>query len=150
MRKENEIFNDHLKKVGLKRTAQRETILQTFLETPRHLTTNDLFQLVGRKDPGIGFTTVYRTLKLLTGCGLAWEVDFGDGVARYEHQYNRQDHDHMVCTRCGKSVEFAEPEIVRLRDDILRQHHFVGAGHRFQIFGVCQECRKKRTARARL
>ena len=147
MRKEIEIFNAHLHKVGLKRTAQREAILQTFLRTPHHLTTNDLFRLVHRENPRIGFTTVYRTLKLLTECGLAWEVDFGDGRARYEHQYNRQHHDHMLCTRCGRSVEFYEPAIRRLQEDILRKHHFVGTGHRFQIFGICQQCRKRATSR---
>ena len=92
----------HLKKVGLKHTSQRDAILQTFLETREHLSLNQLHRLVRQKDERIGFTTVYRTLKLLAECGLASEVAFHDGIARYEHQYNRRSHHHMVCTECGK------------------------------------------------
>src|SRR5215472_5557173 len=75
------ILHQHLKKVGLKHTEQRDTILRTFLDTREHLSTDELYQLVKKKDPKIGFTTVYRTLKLLAECGLASEVAFHDGIA---------------------------------------------------------------------
>ena len=100
------IFLQHLKRVGLKQTEQRNAILRTFLETREHLSIDELHRLVKKTDPRIGFTTVYRTLKLLAGCGLASEVAFHDGISRYEHQYNRRSHHHMVCTECGASVEF--------------------------------------------
>ena len=106
MREAEEMLLRHLKRVGLKHTEQRDTILRTFLETRDHLSIDELAQLVKKQDPKIGITTVYRTLKLLTECGLASEVAFHDGVARYEHQYNRRSHHHMVCTECGSSVEF--------------------------------------------
>jgi Fur family ferric uptake transcriptional regulator len=104
VREAQQILYQHLKRVGLKHTAQRDTILRTFLETREHLSINELHRLVQKKDPRIGFTTVYRTLKLLAECGLASEVAFHDGIARYEHQYNRRSHHHMVCTGCGSSV----------------------------------------------
>src|ERR1051325_3141858 len=97
IREAEDIFHNHLKRVGLKHTGQRDTILRTFLETRDHLSTDELHRLVKKKDPKIGFTTVYRTLKLFTECGLASEVSFHDGVARYEHQHNRRSHHHMVC-----------------------------------------------------
>src|SRR6516225_11599001 len=78
------IFQDHLKRVGLKQTGQRDVILRTFLDTREHLSTDELYRLVKKKDEGIGFTTVYRTLKLLAECGLASEVAFDDGISRYE------------------------------------------------------------------
>ena len=109
MREAEAIFLQHLRRVGLKQTEQRNTILRTFLETREHLSTDELHRLVKKKDAGIGFTTVYRTLKLLAGCGLASEVAFHDGIARFEHQYNRRSHHHMVCTECGASVEFFLP-----------------------------------------
>src|SRR5512140_335508 len=90
VREAQEILHRHLKKVGLKHTEQRDTILKTFLETRDHLSTEELHRLVKKKDPKIGFTTVYRTLKLFSECGLASEVAFHDGIARYEHQYNRR------------------------------------------------------------
>src|SRR5260221_448580 len=86
VREAQDLFYKHLKKVGLKHTDQRDAILRTFLETRDHLSTDELHRLVKRKDPKIGFTTVYRTLKLLSDCGLASEVAFHDGVARFEHQ----------------------------------------------------------------
>ncbi len=143
IREAEDIFHNHLKRVGLKHTGQRDTILRTFLETRDHLSTDELHRLVKNKDPKIGFTTVYRTLKLFTECGLASEVAFHDGVARYEHQYNRRYHHHMVCTDCGTSVEFFSPEIEKLEKEIGRKHHFSTTRHSFQIYGLCENCRKK-------
>jgi Fur family ferric uptake transcriptional regulator len=147
VRAAQEIFYTHLKKVGLKHTDQRDTILRTFLETRDHLSTDELHRLVKKKDPKIGFTTVYRTLKLLADCGLASEVVFHDGVARFEHQYNRRSHHHMVCTECGGSVEFFSPEVGQLAQEIGRKHHYSTARHTFQIYGLCEECRKKQARR---
>jgi Fur family ferric uptake transcriptional regulator len=137
-----QIFYRHLKRVGLKHTAQRDVILRAFLETHEHLSTEELYHLVRQKDSRIGFTTVYRTLKLLGDCGLASAVAFQDGVARYEHQYNRRSHHHMVCTECGSSVEFFSPEIERMEREIGRKHRYVTTRHTFQIYGICEECRR--------
>ncbi len=147
MREAEEILHRHIKSVGLKHTAQRDTILRTFLETREHLSTDELHRLVKKQDPKIGFTTVYRTLKLLTECGLASVVSFNDGVARYEHQYNRRSHHHMVCTECGSSVEFFSPEIDRLEQEIGRKYRYATTRHTFQIYGLCEECRKKHSSR---
>jgi len=144
MRAAQQILHQHLKRVGLKHTAQRDTILQTFLETREHLSTNELHRLVQKKDAKIGFTTVYRTLKLLAECGLASEVAFHDGLARFEHQYNRRGHHHMVCTHCGSSVEFFSPEVDRLEQEIGSKYHFETTRHTFQIYGRCEDCRKKK------
>jgi Fur family ferric uptake transcriptional regulator len=145
MREAQDIFFKHLKRVGLKHTEQRDTILRTFLETRDHLSTDQLFRLVRKKDPKIGFTTVYRTLKLLAECGLASAVPFPDGMSRYEHQFNRRSHHHMVCTDCGASVEFFSPEVRKLEEEIGRKYHFEATRHNFQIYGVCEDCRKKTT-----
>lgn len=143
IREAEDIFNRHLKRVGLKHTEQRDSILRTFLETHDHLSTEELHQLVKRTDPKIGFTTVYRTLKLLTECGLASGVAFQDGITRYEHQYNRRSHHHMVCTECGSSVEFFSPEIEKVEKDLGRKHKYVTTRHTFQVYGICDVCQKK-------
>src|ERR1700720_2986390 len=141
------ILHQHLKRVGLKQTAQRDTILRSFLETRDHLSTDELHRLVQKKDAGIGYTTVYRTLKLLSECGLASEVAFHDGIARYEHQYNRRSHHHMVCTECGTSVEFFSEKVGEIEHEIGHKHHYVTPRHTFQIYGVCEDCRKKNNGR---
>jgi Fur family transcriptional regulator, ferric uptake regulator len=133
LREAEEIFHSHLKRVGLKHTDQRDTILRTFLDTRDHLSTDELHRLVKRRDPKIGITTVYRTLKLLTECG----------VARYEHQHYRRSHHHMVCTECSSSVEFFLPEIEQLEKAIGRKHQFDTTRHSFQIYGLCSDCKRK-------
>ena len=142
VREAEAIFHDHLRRVGLKHTGQRDAILGAFLDTRDHLSTDELYRLVRKKDQRIGFTTVYRTLKLLSECGLASEVAFNDGIARYEHQYNRRNHHHMVCTECGSSVEFFSPEIERIEHEIGRKHKYLTTRHTFQIYGVCDNCQE--------
>jgi len=143
VREAEAVFHNRLKQVGLKRTGQRDTILRAFLDTREHLSTDELYRLVKNKDAGIGFTTVYRTLKLLAECGLASEVDFRDGIARYEHQYQRRNHHHLVCTQCGSSVEFFSPDIDRVEQEIGRQNKYLTTRHTFQIYGVCDKCQGK-------
>jgi Fur family transcriptional regulator, ferric uptake regulator len=141
LRDAEERFHAHLKRVGLKHTEQRDTILRTFVETREHLSVDELHRLVKKRDPKIGVTTVYRTLKLLAECGLASEVAFHDGVARYEHQHNRRSHHHMVCTMCGSSVEFFSPEVDKIELEIGKKFRYDTTRHTFQIYGVCEECR---------
>ncbi len=143
VREAQAIFQDHLKRVGLKQTGQRDLILRAFLDTRDHLSTDELYRLVKKRDTGIGFTTVYRTLKLLAECGLASEVAFNDGITRYEAQYKRRNHHHMVCTECGRSVEFFSPEIERVEQEIGRANHYLTTRHSFQIYGICESCQKK-------
>src|SRR6266511_3070546 len=105
MSEEQEVFLKHIQKKGLKRTSQRDLILDIFLRTEAHITSEDLYRLVRPRDSSIGQTTVYRTLKLLTEAGLAREVRFGDGRTHYEHNYKHQHHDHMICSECGKIID---------------------------------------------
>ncbi len=146
VREAQDILHRHLKRVGLKQTAQRDTILRTFLETRDHLSTDELHRLVQKKDGRIGYTTVYRTLKLLAECGLASEVAFHDGIARYEHQYNRRSHHRMVCTQCGSSVEFFSRDVGQVEQEVGRKYRYLATRHTFQIYGICQDCRKKDAA----
>jgi len=140
------IFKNHLRRVGLKQTAQRDIILRAFLDTRDHLSTDELYRLVKKKDAGIGFTTVYRTLKLLAECGLASEVAFNDGITRYEALYNRRNHHHMVCTECDSSVEFFSPDIERIEQEVGRANHYLPTRHTFQVYGICEACQKKSEA----
>jgi Fur family transcriptional regulator, ferric uptake regulator len=138
------ILNEHLAQLRLKRSSQRDAVLRVFLATRDHLTTEELHHLVQKEEPTIGYTTVYRALKLFTQCGLAAEVEFRDGVARYEHRLNRRNHHHMICTMCGDSVEFFSPEIEEIEHRIGKKFHYATVQHSFQIYGACEACRKKR------
>lgn len=140
---EKRIFHDHIEKEGLRRTAQRDLILDVFLRTEEHLSSEDLYWLVHKEDPNIGQTTVYRTLKVLTDAGLAREVRFGDGRTYYEHHYDHQHHDHMICTGCGKVIEFYSAEIEALQDEMADKFSFKPTHHSLRILGICKECQQK-------
>jgi Fur family ferric uptake transcriptional regulator len=137
---EQEVFLKHIQRKGLKRTSQRDLILDVFLRTEDHLSNEDLYQLVKKEDPTVGQTTVYRTLKLLTEAGLAREVRFGDGRAHYEHNYKHQHHDHMICSECGKIIEFFSAELEAIQDAMAAKHHFEITQHLLRIIGVCADC----------
>jgi len=139
---EKQVFSEHIQNSGLRRTAQRDLILEIFLRTEEHLSSEDLYWLVQKKDSNVGHTTVYRTLKLLTEAGLAREVRFGDGKTYYEHHYNREHHDHMICTECGKVVEFFSPEIEELQVAMAEKYGFRPTHHSLRILGLCEECQK--------
>ncbi len=141
--KENQIFLEHIQKTGLRRTAQRDLILEIFLRTEEHLSSEDLYRLVQKEDESVGHTTVYRTLKLLTDAGLAREVRFGDGKTYYEHHYNHEHHDHMICTECGKVVEFFSAEIEALQIEMAEKFGFKPTHHSLRILGLCGDCQKK-------
>ena len=123
----------------LKQTKQREVILEVFLEAGGHLTGEDLYQLIRERYPRIGYTTVYRTLKLFVEAGLAEERHFDDGVARYEIEHKH--HDHLVCILCGKIFEFESPIIEQAQKEVADGMRFVVLRHRHELYGHCADCR---------
>ncbi len=144
--KEKEIFLEHIQKAGLRRTAQRDLILDVFLSMEEHLTSEDLYWIVQKKDPTVGHTTVYRTMKLLTEAGLAREVRFGDNKTYYEHHYDHEHHDHMICTECGKVIEFLSAEIEELQDEMADKFGFKPTHHSLRMWGICAECQVRATS----
>ena len=79
----------------------------------------------------------------IADCGLAREVDLADGITRYEHLYNHEHHDHMICMHCGTSIEFYNAEIEAVQDAASAQLGFRVLDHRLQIYGLCTNCREK-------
>lgn len=133
-------FEQYVKENGLRRTDQREQILGVFLSTERHVTTQELYDMVRKKYRGIGYATVARTMKLLSEAGLCREVDFGDGVQRYEHKYGHEHHDHLICVRCGKFMEIYNKKLEKLQTELVREHGYSEVYHKLEIFGVCPCC----------
>jgi Fur family transcriptional regulator, ferric uptake regulator len=139
---EMQVFMEYLQEHKLKLTPHRQLILDTFLENEGHRSVEDIYRVVRGKDPRVGYTTVYRTMKLLAECGLAREIDLADGITRYEHLYNHEHHDHMICMHCGTSIEFYDPEIEALQDEASEHLGFKVLDHKLQIYGLCGNCRK--------
>lgn len=137
-----EQFFKYLDDRNLRQTLQREKILDLFLKTEGHATTDEFYRMLKEKHPNIGYTTVYRTLKLFCESGIAREVNFGDGMTRFEHKYGHKHHDHLVCLKCGRNIEVSSPEIEKLQDKLCEKHRFKPLRHEMKIFGICQRCRK--------
>ena len=141
-----EVFHAYLRQNALKRTYQKDLILEVFLSSEGHMSIEDVHQLVRRRDSKIGIVTVFRTLKSLNSCGIAREISLGDGLTRYEHGYHHPHHHHIVCTECHRTIEFVSPELEQIQSRIVEKYHFESVHHRFQIYGLCEDCRLSRPA----
>jgi Fur family ferric uptake transcriptional regulator len=124
---------------GLRNTRQREVLTEIFFGSTGHLSLDELLALARERDEGIGYATVYRTLKLLTDLGLAHERQFSDGHTRYEPA-DDEHHDHLICTRCGAIVEFEEPAIEALQEAVAARHGYLLRSHRMELYGLCPRC----------
>jgi Fur family ferric uptake transcriptional regulator len=136
---EQAALSRYLEQHSLKHTKQREAILAVFLEAAGHTTSEEIFEEVRQKHPQIGYTTVYRTMKLLCEAGLAHERNFEDGVTRYEIPH--EHHDHLICTRCGCIVEFECQMIESAQDRIAAEYGFTLLRHKHELYGHCPRCR---------
>ncbi|MBA7623745.1 Ferric uptake regulation protein [subsurface metagenome] len=143
MKSAKTVLRQYLKNKGLLHSKQREQVLDVFLKAEKHLTVDDLYELVRKKNPKIGLATVYRAMRVICAAGLARETDFGDGVRRFEHEYQHQHHDHLVCLKCGKITEVMSPEIEKLQERLAKKYSFTPLRHRMQIFGICRKCKRK-------
>ena len=136
-------LNDYMAKHGLRSTEQRRLVTEMFFASAEHLSIEDLLDRVRTEEPKIGYATVYRTLKLLKDCGLAFERHFGDGVSRYEVAWANEHHDHMICVECEKIVEFEDPDIEELQHDVAARLGFTLVRHKLELYGMCADCRAK-------
>ena len=137
---EIEVLENYIAEHKLKITKQRRAVLNVFLECENHVSVEELYSIVSEQEPKIGLATVYRTLALLTKSGLALEMDFGDGQKRYESSFMNAHHDHMVCTECGKIIEFNHPLIEKYQEEIAIQNGFKIISHKLDLFGHCNNC----------
>ncbi len=132
---------EYLERHGLKHTRQRELILETFLGSREHVTSEDLHERVRASHPEIGAATVYRTLKILVDAGLANASTFREGVTVYEP--DEEHHDHLICLGCGEIIEFHCAVIERRQVEIARRHGYRLRRHRHHLYGYCARCQDK-------
>ena len=131
-------LDDYLRAEGLKHTRQRQVILEAFVEAGGHISLDDLLTRVQAVMPGVGYATVYRSMKLFSEAGLAQEQKFGDGQARYEPaKLGDSHHDHIVCVRCGRILEFEDDIIEARQEDIAARHGMRMVSHRLDIWAEC-------------
>jgi Fur family ferric uptake transcriptional regulator len=139
----HQVFTGYLQEHRLKITPQRRMILDIFLLEPGHVSSEELYAKVKRRDASIGQATVYRTLKLLAGCGLAEAVSFADGITRYEPHFGCEHHDHLICESCGRNIEIMDPVIETRQVELAGKYGFRLLRHKMDLYGMCPDCQKK-------
>ncbi len=140
---QRQILRDYIAAHGLKSSKQRDIIAEVFFQAGGHLRIDELLRQVRLIDPKVSQATVYRTMKLLTDCGLANPRHFRDGQTRYEMaDGHNEHHDHLICTSCGKIIEFVDTRIEELQEQVANEHGFSVTDHKMELYGLCAVCRK--------
>jgi Fur family ferric uptake transcriptional regulator len=137
-------FMEHKSKHGLKSSDKRSFIVSYFVKADRHFTVEELYDEIKRSEPAVSYSTVYRALKLLVQFGLATKCTFDESAERYEPIHKSQHHDHLICRKCGRIIEFENDKIEKLQEEVAHKYHFHITAHRLQLYGECSACRKAR------
>lgn len=143
----NEEIIDELKKIvkqkGLKYTEQREIVLSVLLDAQDHLTAEEVYNEIKKEhtDSNIGIATVYRALSFLEEVDLITSIAFGTDGKKYESNA-KSHHDHLICTNCGKIIEFIDDEIEKRQDKIAKKNKFKITSHSMQLYGTCETCQE--------
>lgn len=134
---------------GLHMSRRRVDVLRVFLSVEDHLSAEQLFRLMHERGVPASYATVYRTLRLLVASGLARRVSLGGRSSHFEHAAGHKHHDHLVCTRCGRTSEFFHPDLEQLQTDVARERGFLARSHSLTIQGLCSRCAARESADGR-
>jgi Fur family transcriptional regulator, ferric uptake regulator len=138
-----ERFRRHLREHHQPVTRPRDLVAQVVFLSEDHLSVEGIRRELKQQSERVGTATVYRTLDLLVESGLVRAHDFGEGFKRYEPMPTHADHEHLICQRCGKVVEFSNERLERMLPILADEHGFQHQRHRLEIYGVCRECRQR-------
>lgn len=143
-----EEFRAYLRAHDLPVTPQRVAVAEILLLRDRHFSAEEVAQELSRGGVSVGTATIYRTLEVLVKSGLVVERDFGEGFRRFESARDMPHHEHVLCTSCGKVVEFQDERLERMATSIAESKGFERQRHRLVIYGICEACRGGRTLRS--
>lgn len=133
-----EIFREFLKRGKNRITPERFEVMDAAIEYEGHFSADELYLLMKNNKSVVSRATVYNTLELLTQCGLVTLRNFGDNMKRYEGNYKKQVHDHLICLDCGRIVEFSNPKVNKIQEEICDNLGFESASYSFNIFVRCK------------
>ena len=139
---DRESFRAFLRDHNLPVTAQRMAIADVVLGTERHVSAEEVADLLRAHGARAGTATIYRTLDVLVRSGLVVERDFGEGFKRYEAARGIPHHEHLLCSVCGRVTEFRDERLERMTTLLAEAHDFSRQRHRLVIYGLCGDCRR--------
>jgi len=130
---------------GKDRIQDRLNIIGVFLGTEEHITLEEMLDLLREEDYDFEPRFVKQCMNRMVDLGFAQKKQFEGQPIRYEHRHLGKHHDHLICTKCGKIVEFADETMERLQIDIAARSGFHMLQHRMDIYGLCSQCLSQRT-----
>ncbi len=133
-----EIFRKYLKDGKNRITPERFEVLDSAIKYDGHFAADDLFLQMKKKKSRVSRATVYNTLELLVQCDILTKRNFGENMTRYESTLKKQSHDHLICVDCGRIVEFINPKIKALPEEISNELGFNVESYSFNIFARCK------------
>jgi Fur family ferric uptake transcriptional regulator len=142
---EKEQFRKLFQQERVENFEDRFKVLEAFLSTENHVTVEELTEILNGRGHTLSPEFVRDTLKMLSRLGFARQSRFDNGVVRYEHHHLGDHHDHMICTKCGRIIEFKEDRLEKYQIQIAATHGFHMLRHKMEIYGICAECLKERS-----
>lgn len=140
---ERQQFEKLFKQEKIDRFDDRFKMLEVFLQTEQHVTVNSLWLILKDKKISLASEFIEDTLELMCRFGFAQKNRF-NGIVHYEHRHLGQHHDHMICTKCGKILEFKNDQLEQLQSQVVSGFGFHMLQHRMEIYGICSDCLKSR------
>lgn len=137
-------FEKLFKQEKIDRFDDRFKVLEVFLQIEQHVTVKALFSILKDKKINLSVEFIEETLELMYRFGFAQKNRFDNGIVHYEHRHLGQHHDHMICTKCAKIIEFKNDQLEQLQAQVVSGYGFHMLQHRMEIYGICSECLKVR------
>jgi Fur family ferric uptake transcriptional regulator len=137
-------FRTLLEVDGNEGVQERLNIIDVFLETDKHITLEHLYRLLRERGYDYEPEIVRQSMNRMVDLGFAQKKQFEGQPIRYEHRHLGRHHDHLICTKCGKIVEFADEQLESLQVRIAAQRGFHMLQHKMEIYGLCADCRAQR------
>lgn len=142
---EKEQFRKLFRQERVENFDDRFKVLDAFLSTENHVTSEDLHDLLTQRGVSVTLDFVRDTLKMLSRVGFAVAGRFDNGAVRYEHRHLGDHHDHMICTRCRRFIEFKDERLEAYQIEIAERHGFHLLRHRMELYGLCADCMRERS-----
>ncbi len=138
-----EMFTEYLRSGKRRRTPERFAILDEIYSREGHFSIESLYIFMQSKNYRVSRATLYNTVDLLLDCKLVVKHQFGEkNVQQFEKAYNTKNHDHLICTSCGKVSEFYDRRLVAVKRNVSDKMNFQVTHHSLYVYGKCEECVK--------